>query len=47
MHTHHWQVQSQHSTSSGTVTYSHCPCGAHTMRLREGSENLLAAVVKK
>lgn len=45
MHEHHWKIQSEHSTSAGTVTYSHCPCGAHTMRLREATGTLLAAVV--
>ncbi len=45
MHEHHWQVQSEHSTSSGTVTYSRCRCGARTMRLREATETLLSAVV--
>ncbi|WP_168223591.1 MULTISPECIES: hypothetical protein [unclassified Pseudarthrobacter] len=45
MHEHIWQVLSRHATSTGTVTYSHCPCGAHTMFLKDGTENLLAAVV--
>lgn len=45
MHEHHWQIQSEHSTSSGTVTYSNCRCGAHTMRLKADTETLLAAVV--
>ena len=48
MHIHHWHVQSKHSTSSGTVTYSHCRCGARTMRLRGATEDLLTpAAVKK
>jgi hypothetical protein len=47
MHEHNWQVQSEHSTSSGTVTYSRCRCGAHTMCLKDGTEDLMAAVVKK
>jgi hypothetical protein len=47
MHEHNWQIQSEHLTSSGTVTYSHCPCGAHTMRLSEGAQDLLAAVVNR
>ena len=47
MHEHHWQVQSEHSTSSGTVTYFRCGCGAHNVRLKEDTEDLLAAVVKR
>lgn len=46
MHEHDWQVQSEHATSSGTVTYSHCHCGTYTMSLRQGTEDLLAAIVK-
>lgn len=45
MHEHHWQIQSEHSTSSGKVIYSNCRCGAHTMRLKADTETLLAAVV--
>ncbi len=45
MHEHYWQIQSEHSTSSGTVTYFGCHCGAPTMRLKAETETLLAAVV--
>lgn len=47
MHEHNWQTLSRHTTSTGTVTYSRCPCGAHTILLEDGSENLLAAVVER
>ena len=46
MHEHTWQVQSEHSTSSGTVIYSQCHCGAHTLGLKHGTHDLLAVVVK-
>ena len=46
MHKHDWHVLSEHLTSSGTVTYARCHCGASTMQLREGTHDLLAVVVK-
>ena len=47
MHEHTWQAQSENSTSSGTVIYARCRCGAHAVSLRGGVEGLLAAVVVK
>ena len=44
MHEHIWQVLSRHTTSTGTVTYSRCHCGAHAVTLREDAEGLLALV---
>lgn len=47
MHVHIWQVLSGHSTSTGTVTYSRCHCGTHTILLKDGTKDLLAAVVER
>jgi hypothetical protein len=43
---HQWHTASSHRTSDGLVTYQRCRCGRWRIRINDGSDRVMAEVLR-